>query len=110
MGASFNLSTYRSGGMTLTPAAAIEQLRLSQMGPGIPRLDFSVDARGLLGSRGAFGPEVTHVVYSTGWGMNRNDDGFLMIGDVDGQARWIGLLYVPHALIDYRIVGRTTTG
>ena len=110
MGPQFNLALYRSGNAVLAPQEASDRLRSDLMGPGAPRLDFSVDGRALLGARASFGPEVSHVVYSTGWGPGRNDDAFLTIGDVDGQARWIGLLYVPHALIDYRIVGRTVTG
>lgn len=110
MGPKFTLSFYRSEGAEMSPEEAVGRLRSELMGPGGPRLDFSVDARALLGSRLNFGPEVSHLVYSTGWGSNRNDDAFLTIGDVDGQARWIGLLYVPHALIDYRVVGRFVTG
>ena len=106
MGPKFSLIRYRSGATELTPAEATVQLRGDLMGPGTPRLDFSLDARALLGSRVTFGPEISHVVYSRGWGANRDDDAFLMIGSVDGQARWMGLLYVPHALIDYRLVGR----
>ncbi len=110
MGPKFNLSIYRAEGADLTPEEAIGRLRSDLMGPGAPRLDFSVDGRALLGSRVDLGPEVSHLVYSTGWGPNGNDDAFLTIGDVDGQARWIGLLYAPHASIDYRIVGRMVTG
>jgi len=110
MGPKFDYRLYRSEGVGLTPAEAIQQLRQTQLGPGLPRLDFSVDARALLGSRVIFGSEVIHVVYSTGWGSNRDDDAFLMIDNVDGRARWSGLLYVPHALIDYRFVGRAPTG
>jgi hypothetical protein len=110
MGPKFALSLYRSEGTELTPEEAIDRLRSDLMGPGAPRLDFSVDARALLGSRVNFGPEVSHLVYSTGWGLSRNDDAVLAISDEDGQARWVGLLYVPHALIDYRVVGRIVTG
>ena len=78
-----------------------ERLQLSYLGPGAPRLDFSVDARALLGPQVELGPEVSHVVYSTGWGPMQDDDGFLLIGDVADRARWVGMLYVPHALIDY---------
>jgi hypothetical protein len=110
MGPKFSLSRYQGKTVELTPAEAIDQLREDLMGPGTPRLDFSVDARALLGSGFTFGPEISQVIYSPGWGPNRNDDAFLTIGNVDGQARWVGLLYVPHALIDYRVVGRVTTG
>jgi len=101
MSPSFRLSLYRSEGALFKPAEMRERLQLSYLGPGAPRLDFSVDARALLGSQVALGPEVSHVVYSTGWGPKQDDDGFLLIGDVADQARWVGMVYIPHALIDY---------
>ena len=50
------------------------------------------------------------MVYSTGWGPKQDDDAFLLIGNVDDRARWIGMLYVPHALIDYRSDTPAVTG
>jgi LysM repeat protein len=109
MGPSFRLSLYRSEGALFKPAEMRERLQLSYLGPGAPRLDFSVDARALLDPQIELGPEVSHVVYSTGWGPKQDDDGFLLIGEVADQARWVGMLYVPHALIDYpRDAGRAT--
>ncbi len=98
----FQISLYQSEGVSLAPARAIEQLRDNYLGPGAPYLDFSVDARALLGERVSFGPDIVHVVYSPRWGQNAADDAFLLIGDVAGRARWVGLLYVPEASIDYR--------
>lgn len=102
MPASFLLALYRGQTTALTPAQASEALRRDYLGPAAPRLDFSVDARALLGDRATFAPEIVHVVYSVGWGPARSDDAFLLIGDVAGQARWSGLLYAPAAVIDYR--------
>jgi LysM repeat protein len=110
MGPNFGLGIYRSERGQIKPAKMREQLQLSYLGPGAPRLDFSVDARTLLGSQVTLGPEVAHVVYSTGWGAKQNDDAFLLIGNVDDRARWIGMVYVPHALIDYRTNARPSTG
>jgi LysM repeat protein len=101
MGPSFRLGLYRSEGVPLKPAEMRERLQLSYLGPGAPRLDFGVDGRSLLGAQVAIGPKIRHVVYSTGWGPGGDDDAFLLIGDVDGRARWVGMVYVPHALIDY---------
>jgi hypothetical protein len=106
----FELGLYRSEGAQITPAEMRERLQLSYLGPGAPRLDFSVDARALLGAQVALGPEVDHVVYSRGWGPKQDDDAFLLIGNVDDRARWVGLLYVPHALIDYGSAAPTVTG
>jgi LysM repeat protein len=110
MGPSFSLGLSRSEAAQLTPAEMRERLQLSYLGPGAPRLDFSVDGRALLESQLAVGPEVSHVVYSTGWGPKQDDDAFLLIGNVDDRARWIGMVYVPHALIDYRSTAQPSTG
>jgi LysM repeat protein len=102
MDPNFSLGLYRSERAPIKPAEMRERLQLSYLGPGAPRLDFSVDARTLLGAQVALGPEVDHVVFSRGWGPKQDDDAFLLIGNVDDRARWVGMLYVPHALIDYR--------
>lgn len=102
MGPEFQFGLYASEWAFLTPAEAIEQLRVNYLEPGSPYLDFSINARQMLGDRANFPPEVIHVVFSPGWGPDRNDDAFLMISDVAGQARWTGMLYVRHDLIDYR--------
>lgn len=110
MGPGFNLGLYRSEGSALKPADMRERLQLSYLGPGRPSLDFSVDGRALLGAQVPLGPEVSHVVYSTGWGPRQEDDAFLLIGNVHDRARWIGMLYVPHALIDYPSPARPSAG
>ena len=110
MGPSFGLGLSRSEAAQLTPLEMRERLQLSYLGPGAPRLDFSVDGRALLDSQMAVGTEVSHVVYSTGWGSKQDDDAFLLIGNVDDRARWIGMVYVPRALIDYRSTAQPTTG
>lgn len=102
MGPQFQLGFFASEWGVLTAAEAIEQLRTSYLEPGSPYLDFSVDARRMLGDRATFPPEVIHVVFSPGWGPGRNDDAFLLIGDVAGSARWTGMLYIPHERINYR--------
>jgi len=98
----FRLERYRSQVTMMAPAQAIAQLQRDYLGPGAPRLDFSVDARALLGDRVKFAPDIIHVVYSVGWGPAREDDAFLLIGGATGLARWAGMLYAPRATIDYR--------
>jgi hypothetical protein len=100
----FRLEVYGSQrpASSLTRVETIQQLEKSGLNAGVPRLDFSVDARVLLGDRVVLGPEVVHVVYSTGWGPAQRDDAFLLISEVDGRARFSGMIYVPEALIDYR--------
>lgn len=102
MATPFRLARYRGSETTTTPAEAIAALRRDYWGPRAPRLDFSVDARALLGDRVKFAADIVHVVYSVGWGPGQEDDAFLLIGDVAGRARWAGLLYAPRAAIDYR--------
>lgn len=102
LGPEFLFGLYASEWAFLTPAEAIELLRTNYLEPGSPYLDFSVNAQQMLGERATFPPEVIHVVFSPGWGPAQNDDAFLMISDVTGQARWTGMLYVQHDLIDYR--------
>ncbi len=81
---------------------AIAMLWLYGQESASPRLDFSVNARDMLGDKFTWPDDVVHVVYSTGWGANQNDDAFLLFGPVDGRARWTGILYVVNDLIDYR--------
>ena len=100
----FQLVVYGSRGLDvpLSQAEALRQLEENALGAGAPRLDFSVDARALLGDRVVLDPAVVHVVYSTGWGPEQRDDAFLLISEVDGRAQFTGMVYVPEALIDYR--------
>lgn len=102
MAPQFLLGGYQSEWGELPAAEALALLRGDYLGPGSPTLDFSVDARQMLGERATFPPEVMHVVFCPGWGVNQNDDAFLLFGNVADRARWTGLLYVLHDLIDYR--------
>lgn len=62
-------------------------------------VDLSVDARRQLES---LPPGVTHVVFSTGWGLDQRDDAFLLFSvDARGQTRWNGMAYVFDALRPY---------
>jgi LysM repeat protein len=98
----FHLVVYRSRGLELSPPQVMQQLEKHALSAGAPRLDFSVDARALLGDRFVLSQDVVHVVYSTGWGPEQRDDAFLLISEVDGRAQFSGMIYVPEALIDYR--------
>lgn len=98
----FRFGPYQSEWGEMSAAQALPWLRSNYLEPGRPRLDFSVDARQLLGDRATFPADVVHVVFSPGWGPDQNDDAFLLFGAVNDQARWTGLLYVYHDLIDYR--------
>ena len=98
----WDLAFYRSEGLSLSADKAIQELRKTYLGPGKVFVDLSVDARKLLGDKAIFSPDVTHVVYSTGWGSDQTDDALLLFETDDaGQTRWSGLLYIFDALKDY---------
>lgn len=99
----FQIGFYRSQGLVLAPVEAIEQLRQTYLGPGAAQVSFRVDARKVLADRVSLGPDIVHVVYSYGWGKEKNDDAFLLIGNVGGRARWVGMLYVQRSLVDYAV-------
>ena len=100
----WDLAFYRSEGLSLSADKAIQELRKTYLGPGKVFVDLSVDARKLLGDKAIFSPDVTHVVYSTGWGSDQADDALLLFEtDASGQTRWGGLLYIFDALKDYDV-------
>ncbi len=90
----FQLIVDKAAPASLTPGPAIARLQQTYLGPGAPRLDFSVDGRQWLGDRVKLTPDIVHVVYSAGWGAKQADEAFLLIGNVKGRARWVGLVYV----------------
>ncbi|MDH7484787.1 MAG: LysM peptidoglycan-binding domain-containing protein [Anaerolineae bacterium] len=97
----FLLGLYQSEGMTLTAAELVDLLEEEYLGPGEVFVDFSVDARELLGDRATLSAGIRHVLFSTGWGEEQADDAFLFIGEEEGRAVWSGMLYVPDKLRDY---------
>lgn len=101
-GNEFQIIRYRPRDTAGPQVRGIETLTLDDLDLGAARLDFSVDARTLLGDRVQLGPGIVHVIFSTGWGPEQSDDAFLFIGEVAGAARWVGMLYMPEEEIDYR--------
>ena len=100
----WDLAFYRSEGLSLSADKAIQELRKTYLGPGKVFVDLSVDARKLLGDKAIFSPDVTHVVYSTGWGSDQTDDALLLFEtDASGQTRWGGMVYIFDALRDYDV-------
>ena len=100
----WDLAFYRSEGLSLSADKAIQELRKTYLGPGQVFVDLSVDARKLLGDKAIFSPDVTHVVYSTGWGSDQTDDALLLFETDDtGQTRWGGMVYIFDALRDYDV-------
>ncbi len=98
----WNLAFFRSESLSVSRDMALEQLRDNYLGPGQVFVDLSVDARQLLAGQISVAPDVTHVVFSTGWGADRSDDALLLFGvDASGQARWGGMIYIFGALRPY---------
>ncbi|HSN78385.1 MAG TPA: LysM peptidoglycan-binding domain-containing protein [Anaerolineae bacterium] len=98
----WNLAFFRSESLTLSRDQALEQLRTNYLGPGQVFVDLSVDARQLLAGQISLAPDVTHVVFSSGWGADQSDDALLLFGtDASGQTRWGGMIYVFGALRPY---------
>lgn len=99
---SWTLGFFRSEGLSLTAGQAVRQLRQSFLGPGDVTVDLSVDARKLLGDAVIFSSDVTHVIYSTGWGPDKSDDALLLFATDDaGETRWTGMLYIYDGMREY---------
>ena len=100
----WDLAFYRSEGLSLSAENAIKQLRKTYLGPSKVFVDLSVDARKLLGDQVVFSPDVTHVVYSTGWGSDQADEALLLFETNDaGQTRWGGMVYIFESLRDFDV-------
>jgi hypothetical protein len=99
MGETFAIGYWLSEGQRLTPAEAIEQLRLNLL-PDPPAVSFIRD-RALFPDLGGvdpiavFGPDaqIVDLVYSQGWGSEGLDEAILAIAqNADGSQYWHGIL------------------
>jgi hypothetical protein len=98
----WQLAFFRSESLSLSRDQTLEQLETSYLGPGQVVVDLSVDARELLDEQASLPAGVTHMVFSTGWGVDRSDDALLLFSTDDaGQARWSGMIYIFEALRPY---------
>ena len=100
MGDTFAIGIWNSEGQTLTPARAIEQLRLTWL-PNPTAASFIRDPEqfpdlGGIDPAKAFGPDVQIVdlVYSRGWGADGLGEAILTIAEQpDGSHYWSGIIY-----------------
>jgi hypothetical protein len=100
MGESFAIGYWLSEGQTLTPAQAVEQLRLNLL-PDPAAVSFIRDRSqfpdlGGVDPAAVFGPDVQIVdlVYSQGWGTDGLQEAILAIAqNPDGSQYWHGILY-----------------
>lgn len=98
----WTLAFFGSESLTLSRRQALEQLRANYLAPGQVFVDLSVDGRKVMGAQLSLAADVTHVVFSTGWGADRSDDALLLfVTDAAGQARWSGMIYIFGALRPY---------
>lgn len=98
----FSVAFYGSETLALSKEQAVEQLRTNLLGPGLVFVDLSVDARSLLPESFIATANLTHMVFSTGWGPDHGDDALLLFStDAAGRARWSGMIYVFGALRPY---------
>ncbi len=101
MGDSFVIGYWGSEGQNLSPAEAVEQLRINLL-PDPAAFRFTNDRSyfpdlGEVDPVKAFGPKVKVVdlVYSAGWGADGQGEAILAIGlNLDGQY-WPGMIYAP---------------
>jgi hypothetical protein len=106
MGEPFVIGYWRSEGVVLTPAEAIEQLQASLL-PSPAKLAFTFDREQFpdldgVDPAGAFGPDVMIVdlVYSQGWGAVGEDETILAIAQrPDGRRYWSGMIYGPGGFV-----------
>lgn len=98
----WTLAFFRSESLSLGRVQALDQLRTNYLGPGRVFVDLSVDGRKLLAGQISFTDDITHVLFSSGWGADRTDDALLLFStDAAGQARWSGMIYIFGALRPY---------
>jgi hypothetical protein len=100
MGEPFIIGYWRSEGLTLTLAEAIEQLQVNLL-PNPDEATFTVDPElfpdlGEFDPMQAFGPDVliTDLIYSQGWGMDGEDEAILAVAQSsEGNRYWHGIIY-----------------
>jgi LysM repeat protein len=98
----FSVTFYGAESLTMNREQALDQIRAQLLDPGQVFVDLSVDARRLAPDSFAVAANVTHVVFSTGWGPDRSDDALLLFStDAAGRARWSGMIYIFGALRPY---------
>lgn len=72
----------------------IEQFFQQCLEPAEPVVDFSVSPHWLMAQVKDL--NLIHAVYSSGWCANGERNAWLLIGDVGGRARWVGMYLLPY--------------
>ncbi len=72
----------------------IDQFFQQCVAPAEPMLDFSVSPREFMAHVRHL--NLIHAVYSSGWDANGERNAWLLIDDVAGRARWVGMYLLPY--------------
>lgn len=74
--------------------AKLERFLRFWLEEGSPELDFTVSPRSFLATPTAIGLDLIHAVYSSGGCVAGGGPAWLLIGKVDGRARWTGICFL----------------
>jgi|WetSurMetagenome_2_1015567.scaffolds.fasta_scaffold66313_3 hypothetical protein len=75
----------------LSLVEATDLLRREYLGPGLPKLDFSVDTSAFVRRYTRAEQHIITAISSSGWGAAKDGVVVLLVAAVDGRARWAGL-------------------
>jgi len=78
----------------LASPTEVEQFLLEYLEPGQPALNFSASPHHIIATVGDL--NLIHAVYSSGWGAGGERCAWLLIGNANGRARWVGLYLLPY--------------
>ncbi len=81
----------------LASPSEIEQFFEQCLEPAEPVLDFSVSPQWFMTHLTQVEElNLIHAVYSSGWGASGERNAWLLIGNVGGRARWVGMYLLPY--------------
>lgn len=79
----------------LISAAELERFLRLWLEEGSPELDFTISPQHFLTTPTVSCLDLIHAVYSSGWGVAGGSPAWLLIGKVEGRARWTGIYFLP---------------
>lgn len=94
MGDEFRVIQDAADDGALASPLEIEQFFQQCLAPAKPVLDFSVSPQWFMTKVEDL--NLIHAVYSSGWGASGERNAWLLIGNVDGRARWVGIYLLPY--------------
>lgn len=79
----------------LIDTAELERFLRLWLEEGSPELDFTISPQHFLATPTVSSLDLIHAVYSSGWGLAGGSSAWLLIGKVEGRARWTGIYFLP---------------